>query len=457
MHTDRTEDDELQRTISPILGTIQSIAPDPSATSEVGSARAQQENATEKLLRLLLETQNQSMMRLIKTIKKSSAEQKPLSLPEFDPIKPEMDPEAWSATADICLFENDLQGGDLVVVLSKALKGDASRWLSQVAFPGMTWPQFKNLFAARFISMETPAATLINIHNDHPKDNENLAAYTARLMTSLSAKWQNLTTEQMIVTTVLAHAARFDDKLQDIAFTTSITSREKLQRKLQTFSLLKRKTPSTASGASDAKRFRSTSGCFTCGRFGHRAAECRANIKPADKAFPTKFPAVSSSTGNRNSIAVTCYQCGNAGHYASRCPRVKESERISLPAVANRSSGVNPSPSSDVQRRVDLCVVTNPSGTLNNNGETFSFCYDSGAECSLISETMASKFSGKHIHNTVTMIGIGQSRVNSTMQILSEIKIGDLQLEVLFHVLPDKYLKSGIMIGREVLSHGHPN
>lgn len=67
----------------------------------------------------------------------------------------------------------------------------------------MTWPQFKELFVARYYSHETPAATLINLMNSKPNEDENLASYAARLMTTLSSKWQNMTTDQIITSTVL--------------------------------------------------------------------------------------------------------------------------------------------------------------------------------------------------------------------------------------------------------------
>ena len=52
------------------------------------------------------------------------------------------------------------------------------------------------------------------------------------------------------------------------------------------------------------------------------------------------------------------------------------------------------------------------------------------------------------------MTRIGQTSVNSTVQILTVVEIEDITIEVLFHVLPDYYLKHDIMIGREILAQG---
>lgn len=52
------------------------------------------------------------------------------------------------------------------------------------------------------------------------------------------------------------------------------------------------------------------------------------------------------------------------------------------------------------------------------------------------------------------MTGIGQTFVYSTMQILTVVEIDNISLEILFHVLPDHYLRYDIMIGREILMQG---
>lgn len=52
------------------------------------------------------------------------------------------------------------------------------------------------------------------------------------------------------------------------------------------------------------------------------------------------------------------------------------------------------------------------------------------------------------------MTGIGQKRVFSTEQILCCVSISDYHLEILIHVLPETYLQSDIMIGREILNLG---
>jgi hypothetical protein len=119
-------------------------APDP--TSDVGLNRTQSDESRidENLLRTLLEAQNQNMMALITAMQPVSTRK--IILPNYDPEKADVDPRAWCSTVDLCLTDREQQGSDLIIALSRALKGNASHWLSQVSFAGMTWPQFKELF-----------------------------------------------------------------------------------------------------------------------------------------------------------------------------------------------------------------------------------------------------------------------------------------------------------------------
>ncbi|KAL4715475.1 hypothetical protein ACJJTC_009101 [Scirpophaga incertulas] len=61
----------------------------------------------------------------------------------------------------MCVTDPDMHGAPLMLALSCALKGQASVWLSQVSFHGMTWSNFKDLFTARYESAETAAGFLI--------------------------------------------------------------------------------------------------------------------------------------------------------------------------------------------------------------------------------------------------------------------------------------------------------
>lgn len=94
-------------------------------------------------------------------------------------------------------------------------------------------------------------------------------------------------------------------------------------------------------------------------------------------------------------------------------------------------------------------------GQIEQEGEIFPFIFDSGSESSLLKESISLKFSGQRIHNTVALVGGGQSNVYSTLQITSRATIDDYLLEIKFHIVADNYLSSDILIGREIIKSGY--
>ncbi|XP_049882805.1 uncharacterized protein LOC126378467 [Pectinophora gossypiella] len=338
--------------------------PHASPSSEVGCNREENQrdltsNEESKWL-LLMEQQNRNFMALINAMKPTSSASKDIRLPEFDPDKENVDARAWISTADMCITDPDMQGALLMMTLSRALKGQASTWLSQVSFHGMTWSNFKDLFTTRYESAETAAGFLINLQSSRPKDSECLASYASRLMSSLMSKWKNLSVEQIAVSTVLSHISQFENRVQRLAFTQSITTRSELQQELKAVSFMKRQMPSTNDHNHDAKKPRlaidvSNVKCFFCGKSGHKAAQCRSrkgsNTRDIVSKTPTGDPKTSSTSSH------SCFSCGGTGHFAKNCPR-----RSSKESNSNTTAGPLQ------EKRVNVCTVNAPTGMLRHAG-----------------------------------------------------------------------------------------
>ncbi|XP_047019820.1 uncharacterized protein LOC124630128 [Helicoverpa zea] len=329
-------------------------SPDP--TSEVGLGEARESEGVGDPWRAMLELQGRNMAQLIDAMKTPTTPSNAIRLPDFDPDSPDSNARSWSTTVDVCLSEKPLQGGPLIIALSKALKGSASVWLSQVSYAGMTWPDFKSIFLSRYDVSETIAATLINLHNSQPKEGESLASYASRHVTSLTSKWNSLSVEQIAVSTILAHVSKFDVRAHRLAFTTEIPTRHKLQQELSVLSHLKRKPQfSTDHVSSEPKRFKpSTIVCHYCGIAGHRAINCR---KKADK---TKHPGPAKSSLAKN---VVCYRCGEAGHVAPRCPKTTGKR----PGGSSEGAGSRASSGHSSTKRVEACEVRPSTGVLRHS------------------------------------------------------------------------------------------
>lgn len=331
------------------------------STSEVGFTQDSLQVSSEEKWRALFEQQNRSFLVLVEAMKPSSGVD--MYLPEFNPDVENADARAWVAMADMCIAEKSPRKASLMNILSRALKGQASVWLAQVSYPEMTWTEFKDIFSARYDCPETAAAFLMNLNNNRPKEGECLSAYAVTMITSLMARWKNLTTEQIAVSTVFAHISQFEPRVHRLTFTADIGTRNLLQQELKAMSFLKKKavTQNEMSGP-DTKRYKASTSlssiqCFNCGKSGHKALHCRF------KNISTHVSNLSNNNNLKKLVKpnVTCFNCQDTGHYASSCPKIIRKNN-------GDSGGI-----SSTDRRVDLCVIGTPAGSLNHSGEKFIF------------------------------------------------------------------------------------
>ncbi|XP_049307209.1 uncharacterized protein LOC125777120 [Bactrocera dorsalis] len=408
-----------------------------SPTSEVGSPEPTVQDPGQILA--ALEAQNRNLMDMIKSMQTPMpvADARPVhvALPKFNPDCAGADASAWCTTVDLIFAENTLEGGALVIALSKALDGSASQWLSQICFAGITWTQFKELFIQRFVGVETTTAILLNILNGRPKSGEGFAEYGSRIVTSLMSKWKAKDLEEIAVSVALGHMAQIDNSLLRWVYTTNVRSRNELQQQLQPHAFKKRnKEEDLYSTGPERKKFKFQVKCHHCGKIGHKIAECRSRLERGQKTKGNNQNG-SSYAGVKDRSNIRCFKCNEIEHYATSCLKI-------------RTSGNE----KGYEKRVDICTVAPPRGIINLSGESVPFC--SGAECSLVKESVADKFKGKRFNNIVKLNGISNDSICSTLQILTNINIEQYCLETLLHVVMDKYLIYDVSIGREILSQG---
>lgn len=112
--------------------------------------------------------------------------------------------------------------------------------------------------------------------------------------------------------------------------------------------------------------------CHHCGKIGHKIAECRSRLQRGQNAKGNNKNG-SSNSGVKDRSNIRCFKCNEMGHYATSCSKIRSSEEKIY------------------EKHVDICTVAPPRGIINLSGESVPFCFDSGAECSLIKESVADK------------------------------------------------------------------
>ncbi|XP_076660331.1 uncharacterized protein LOC143364016 [Halictus rubicundus] len=263
-------------------------------------------------------------------------------LPEFDPDKEDYSAKAWCRTVDVCLAERPIQGSELVMALSRALKGGASAWMSQVNYAGMNWSEFRKMFLAQYDTFETPVGAMMRINGGKPREGESMPSYSNRVLASFTNLYASMSTEQIAIASTLAHCVQIDPRLQRVAFTTNIDTRASLQKELMAFGF--RKRPVTTDGrepkSTDSKKPKSVVTCLTCGKEGHKATDCHR--RQGATRLPGPKPGTSGSNRGPPKKPVTCFKCGEDGHIAPQCkkedgrphPRIPMERQINLCSIA---------------------------------------------------------------------------------------------------------------------------
>lgn len=360
---------------------------------------------------------------------------KDIWLPRFNPDIAGADPVVWCAAGDQLMEKNPLQDGALYSVLIRALEGSAAQWLKKIMVDELdiTWPKFKELFTIRFGGNETATGALLKVMSEKPLKGENTGSFGLRLRCILKTRWQNLTMDEIINACVLARLTSEDERIEQIALAKDIKTEDEFRCEMRHFCNAWSMPSSSTSSANCEQRHdrsRSQIKCFYCGILGHKLSACRKRMrfnKQTSMQNPEKKKPDTSSY----------FKCHGEDHDAANCPLFQRKQNNSI----NVEKGIVE------ESRADSCMVE--AGTSSHTGKSFPFCFDSGAKCSLIRESVALKFSGKRTTDIVVMRGIGNACIKCTSQILP---VG-LTLEIIFHVLVDNYLKY-IRIGREILSQG---
>ncbi|XP_037303613.1 activity-regulated cytoskeleton associated protein 1-like isoform X2 [Manduca sexta] len=325
----------------------------PALSSEVGSNGMQNE---EKLsdtshAEKLLSNMERLLSRVLAIPQTPTVSTNRSPLLKFDPDDSESDIDDWCKVTEIIVTNKGLEGVDLLIALTGALKGRAGACIAKLNLEEITWSSVKEILIARFSKPKLIQDYFDDVLRFKISANETASESALRLWNLIEKIPNTKMSEEVITGFVISVLCQKDNMIRRELNAQTITSRALLFRILGGISL-KRRLDAEAQEP-EAKRVRLVekfSGkCHYCGLNGHRIAECRKRRN--DRETKTQEPSSSSRLVEKKP-AVTCYACGQPGHVATACLNKKNSSAATV-------------------KEVQQCEHRPSRGTLRTSSETY--------------------------------------------------------------------------------------
>nr|XP_049708441.1 uncharacterized protein LOC126057098 [Helicoverpa armigera] len=355
----------------------------------------------------------------------------------YDPDDKAADIEDWCALTEVIVENKNLDGVDLLMALTRALKGRAATCLTKLNLKNISWCSIKQLLLARFAKPKLIQDHFDEILRFQIEAKETASESALRLWSMIEQIPKAELSEEVITGFVISVLCQKDNLIRRELTSHVVTTRAQLFRILNGISLKRRTDNTDGCQDPDVKRPRVTDTrflgkCHRCGVRGHKQFECKSR-KEDQVSKPSDY---STSTNKQDKTAITCFSCGKTGHTSPTCPDKK------------RPGGL-------ANKEVNLCGHHPSRSSLEtSSGERFPFLFDSGSSCSLITESLSKRFPGTVRNDLVYLTGLGGNDVECSSQMLSTVTIGDVPVDITFHIVPDSDISVPIIIGRDILDKG---
>ena len=369
--------------------------------------------------------------------------QGPMKLPDFNPDHD--DAQSWHSASAIIVSHRKPNTSELAMALTQCLKGNAARWVADVMCDTLTWDTFETLFKLKFCTIDTPAAILHRSINARTSDG-NVDKLIAEQLSKIRGAFRGKTADECALIVATALAVRAEPEIKRYAYTHKNLNEVELFQELKAV----KGTRQSQGGPSQNKSqpFKQFKRPYN----GSQGVE-QKKWKPSDRnknnqeVFNFKANTQTQHLPQQQQQQLKkrwCKNCRMNNHDWEYC-------RFN-PNRKSAKSANGTTPKTD-EKRVNACTL-NPQGHFNHQGNIHPFIFDSGSECSILSSKLTPLFLGQEYNNPVKLIGIGHGEIIVNTQISTIIQINNIDIPVLFYVVPEEATSHDILLGRDILSAG---
>ncbi|KAH9645446.1 hypothetical protein HF086_008792, partial [Spodoptera exigua] len=355
-------------------------------------------------------------------------------LPSYDPDG-NVGVREWCNHISAAKTNYELCDYDIRMKVTSLLKGRAKLWADNWLVTTSTWDELRQNIITTFEPENRYSRDVLKFkeHNyDHTKD-------IAEFLSQSWILWRRVTRDKLdnndAVEAVIGTIS--DERLRIELMNARATSVPEL---ISVASSIRVKRPSyQCSNQPPNKRQkysidnRNATYCTFCKKPGHASRDCRNKNTSVDLDTRSNEKIPSSSAIPKQNDNRFCSFCSKSGHTFDTCYRREK----------HITSNVN----SVTRNKLNLNTMRMRLGDIVINA-----IFDSGAECSVMRESVANKLPGKRQQSVHYLRGIGPFPVVSLGILTTICDIDNINVEIDFYILPDYEMTSDVLIGANILS-----
>lgn len=354
-------------------------------------------------------------------------------LPSYDPDG-NVGVREWCNHISLAISNYGLSDYDIRMKVSSLLKGRAKMWADNWLVTTSTWDELRQNIMTTFEPENRYSRDIVRFKEHNYDSSKDIAEFLSQSW----ILWRRITKDKLdnedAVEAVIGTIS--DERLRIELMNARATSVPEL---ISVASSIRVKRPNTqTSNQLPSKRFRysidnrSVLHCSFCNKPGHVARDCR-NKNTQNITGKQTIVAPSLSAQSKQDEIRMCSFCAKAGHTFDTC--YKRQRQIS--SNVNTISKSKPRLNTMHMRVGDVKINT---------------VFDSGAECSVMRESIANKLPGQRRQVVNYLRGIGPFPVVSTSTITTICVIDNINIEIDFYILSDCDMTSDVLIGANLFN-----
>lgn len=357
-------------------------------------------------------------------------------LPSYDPDG-DVGVREWCDHVTSAKVTYQLSDYDIRMKVASLLKGRAKKWADNWLVTTSTWNELRLNIITTFEPENRYSRDIVKFREHAYDSTKDIAEF----LTQSWILWKRVTKNKLddndsveaVIGTINDERLRIElmnARANSVPELISVASSIRVKRSHQQNS---NQPPTKRSRFSTDNRPNSVSYCSFCKRTGHNFENCRSKHFSNSQSSPLeKRPNPLTTSLPKASEIKHCSFCSKSGHTFDTCYRRDKHIVSNVNSVTSKSSNLN-----SIRMQVGDLVIN--------------AVFDSGAECSVMRESIADKLPGSRRQVVSYLRGIGPFPVISMSTLTAICVIDDLHIEILFHVLPDYEMTSDVLIGANIL------